>query len=81
MKKLFFLTAILLTVVSCEREVENVVKDETSKKQIQLKHEQNSSKSASDTIIVKNISSAAGIGPTDPAEEVDPKDITTPPRK
>ncbi|MET3035856.1 hypothetical protein ABXT08_07140 [Chryseobacterium sp. NRRL B-14859] len=81
MKRLFFLALVALAVVSCEREVENVEKNETFEKSIKQIHEQNSSKSASDTIIVKNISSDAGLELSEPSEDVDPKDIQTPPRK
>lgn len=83
MKKLFILALCALSVVSCEREIENVEKNETFEKPIKTRHDQNSSKSASDTLSVPNISPDAGIQitiPTEPIEEVDPKDIKTPPR-
>ncbi len=80
MKKLF-LALTVLTLVSCEREVENVDKNEPIQKTFKIKHEKNSSKAASDTIQVQNISSAAGNEFEIPKEEVDPKDIQTPPRK
>lgn len=85
MKKVF-LALIVLTLVSCEREVENVDKNETFEKSLKQQHETNSSKSASDSLQIRNISSDAGLEPTpdpttDPNEDVDPKDIKTPPRK
>lgn len=83
MKKLILL-ALFGAAVSCERldeKVEGANPEERS--QIFNKnneHEKNSSKTASDTILVQNVSPDAGLEITDPAYEVDPKDIT-PPRR
>ncbi|WP_313091858.1 hypothetical protein [Chryseobacterium flavum] len=84
MKKLLFLAAFAVTVISCERGIDNVTNNETPKfeKKAIKKHEKNSSKTASDTITVQNISSAAGSeSTTEPIDDVDPNDIKTPPRK
>jgi len=83
MKKLFLL-AVVLTAISCERDNEEV-KEDIPKKNFKLfnktiENEETSSKTASDTILVKNISSGAGFEIEDPIEDVDPKDITPPKR-
>lgn len=83
MKKLFLL-AVVLTVMSCERDDEKVDKNVTEKTSTifnkTIENEKNSSKTASDTIFVKNVSPAAGFEITDPNGDVDPKDITPPKR-
>ncbi|QWA38840.1 hypothetical protein [Chryseobacterium sp. ZHDP1] len=83
MKKLILL-AVVLTAVSCERDDEKVgenIPEKTSKIiNKTIENEKTSSKTASDTIFVKNISPDAGFEITDPIDDVDPKDIT-PPRR
>jgi hypothetical protein len=80
MKKLFLALTVLL-FVSCEREIENVDKNEPIQKTLISKDEKKTNKSASDTLNLQTISSGIGFEPKEPNEDVDPKDIQTPPRK
>lgn len=87
MKKFVLATAMFAVLVSCEREVENVTESSDKNKKTLVnknfykQNEKTSSKTASDSLFIQNISPGAGTGLEEPIGDVDPGDIKTPPRR